>query len=308
MSKKILIYPHMPTLHMNDGGSVVQYNLAKILDEMNQNVMIFPRDGIKTENKIFNKFYNNEFLINDDVVVVYCEGTTGNPLGATNVVRWMLSVLGQNVPESWLETWDKKELVYYFNSETRFYKNLDDIGSIYKMLTAIYIDPCIKQTNFEKRNGTCYTFRKAQQIHKTGFSIIHPSNSFEITRDTKLTDYTEIFNQFKYFISYDSNTFLTIIATLCGCISIVYKVNEVTKKQWLNTTYAAEYLRHTGETDLYGVSYGQDDIDFAKSTIYLAKNQCDKIIKFNKEQTIIPFIHDINNFENMKNTIQNNYY
>ena len=49
-------------------------------------------------------------------------------------------------------------------------------------------------------------------------------------------------------------------------------------------------------------------MQYATDTIHLVKEQWDDILKFNKEKTIIPFIIDIQNFENMQNTIQNNYY
>jgi hypothetical protein len=307
MPKNILIYTHMPHFNLGDGGTTVQYNLAKILDELNQVVRIYPSSGIMLENPIFNKFYKNDFPIDDNVVVIYCEGTPGNPLGVKNVVRWMLSVLGQNVPYDYLLTWGKNELVYHFNSEPRFYNFPERINVMYKMLTSLYVNPELKQTNFDTRSGICYTIRKAPYIHKSGYSYVHPKNSFKIHEQSQ-SECIEIFNKFKWFISYDSNTFLTHMAAMCGCISVVYKVNGLSKKDWLKTTAAAEYLKHTGLENLYGIAYGQEEMQYAMDTIHLARTQWDEIIDYCKKETIIPFINDINNFENMQNTIQNNYY
>ena len=120
MVKNILIYTHMSNFSFEDGGTVVQYYLAQILEEYGHMVRIYPSSGIKTPNNIFSKFYNNDFPKDDNTVVIYCEGTQGNPLNAKNVVRWMLSELGQNVPYDWVNTWGKNELVYYFNSELKF--------------------------------------------------------------------------------------------------------------------------------------------------------------------------------------------
>ena len=116
----------MPKFDFKDGGTVVQYLLAKTLEEYGQNVKIYTT-GIKINNSIFNKFYDNDFPIDDNCVVIYCEGTIGNPLNAKNVVRWMLSKLGQNVPFSNLDSWDKNELVYYFCSEEKIANNLGDL-------------------------------------------------------------------------------------------------------------------------------------------------------------------------------------
>ena len=103
-----------------DGGINVQYNLCKILDDKGFNVRIFPSYGI-IENKLFNKFYNNDFPVNESVVI-YCEGVKGNPLKAKYVVRWVLSEMGKNVPYDFIKTWGKDELVYYFNHERKFEK------------------------------------------------------------------------------------------------------------------------------------------------------------------------------------------
>ncbi len=188
MNKNILIYTHMPRFNFKDGGTVVQYNLARILSNYKQNVKIYSHSGEKITNSIFSNFYNNDFPIDDNCVVIYCEGTPGNPLNAKNVVRWMLSVLGQNVPYDYLNTWSKNELVYHFNSEPRFDNEPEKIGIIYKMLTPIYLNPNIKKYNYEIREGFCYTLRKAHLIHKENLFIEHPPGSFEITRFHNIDD------------------------------------------------------------------------------------------------------------------------
>jgi hypothetical protein len=307
MQKNILIYTHMPQFSFIDGGTLCQYNLAKILDELGQNVRIYPTSGLIVKNSVFNKFYNNDFPIDNNAVVIYCEGTQGNPLNAKNVVRWMLSVLGQNVPYEWVNTWSKNELVYHFNSEPRFHTNPEKIGVFYKLLSSIYINSYLKQTNFGERDGICFTIRKAHRIHKNGFQSVHPNDSFNITTQTQM-ECIEIFNKYKWFISYDSNTFLTIMAALCGCISVVYKVDGLNKQEWIKTTAAVEYLKYKGLDNLYGIAYGQEDMQYAIDTIHLVKEQWDEILKFNNENTIVPFINDIQNFENMQNTIKNNYF
>jgi hypothetical protein len=298
----------MPNFDFNDGGTVVQYELAKTLEEYGQNVRIYTSSNIKTENSIFSKFYNNDFPIDDNVVVIYCEGTQGNPLNAPRVVRWMLSKLGQNVPFSYLDTWSKNELVYYFNSEEKIQNNSEKLGNIYKMLNVIFLHPLANNYNSKPRNGTCFTIRKAQQIHGTVPIFVHPPNSFEITRKNNQKQIINLFNKFKYFISYDSLTFLSAISAICGCISIIKKVDGLSKQSWLNTTAAAEYLKVNNEDMLYGIAYGADDLPNAINTLHMAKEQWLKIIKFLKEKYITKFIDDINNWDNMINTIETNFY
>jgi hypothetical protein len=297
----------MPNFSFINGGTVVQYLLAKTLEDYGQNIRIYPRSGIKTNNSIFSKFYDNDFPIDDNCVVIYCEGTQGNPLNATNVVRWMLSKLGQNVPYTRVNTWGKNELVYYFNSEEKIANNSDKLGNLYKMLNIIYIHPSVKNYNLKSRKGTCFTYRKQLLTHGKKTINIHPPNSFEITRKHKQLECIKIFNKHTYFISYDSITFLSVIAALCGCVSIVKKVSGLSKQDWLNTTAACAYLKESGENTLYGIAYGRDDLQNAIKTIHLAKQQWNRIVKFSKDKYIVSFISDINNFKNNINNVKNNF-
>jgi hypothetical protein len=219
----------------------------------------------------------------------------------------MLSELGKNVPYNFLNTWGKNELVYYFNSETKFVKNPEKMGNVYKLLSCLYINPCILNPILDIRNGSCYTIRKANCYSKK-IELIHPKASFKIMRNHNQEECIKFFYKYKYFFSYDPYTFLTIIAALCGCISIVNKIEGLNKQQWIETTAASEYVKSKGLDNLYGIAYGQEDIEYAEDTIHLVKEQWDDILNFNKEKTILPFINDIQNFENMQNTIENNYY
>jgi hypothetical protein len=305
MTKNILIYPHQ-AFNLADGGTTVQYYLAQLLKELGQHVKMYNSRGI-TSNSLFDNYYNDDFPIDDNTIVIYCEGIIGNPLNAKNVVRWMLSELGQNVLYESVNTWGKNELVYYFNSELKMSLQPEKKGNIYKMLTAIYLNPNIKNNNLNIRQRHCHTFRKTH-THKSDIFLIHANESFEITRDHTQEDYIQIFNNNELFISYDACTFLTIIAALCGCISVVYKVKEKTRRDWYNSYGTSDYMKYKGIDRLYGVAYGIEEIDWAKNTLHLVREQWDDIILFNKEHIVKSFINDIQNFENMENTIQNNYF
>ena len=306
--KNIIIYTHMSEFTFNDGGTIVEYLLAATFHKLGQNVRIYPGYGIKKPNPIFMDYYDNDFPIDDNAVVIYCEGTLGNPLNAKHVVRWMLSKLGQNVPYSHLNTWGKDELVYYFNSEEKIAKNPEKVGNIYKLLNVIYVNPLAVNHNLPTREGTCYTIRKLFETHGKNKQFVHPPNSFEITRAHTQEDYITIFNKYEYFISYDSITFLFVIAALCGCVSIVVKVDGLSKEDWLNTTSAAEYLKESGENTLYGIAYGADDLENAKSTLHLVKEQWNKIVNYSVNKCVLPFINEINNWDSNVNTLNNNFY
>jgi len=303
--KNIIILPHME-FNLADGGTTVQYELGKILDNMGMNVRIM--SSTKIDNSIFTKYYDDEENFKmDETLVIYCEGIHGNPLNAKYVVRWMLSELGKNAPYDWVNTWSKNELVYYFNSEKKFELIPELMGDIYKTLTCIYIDPLIKNNNSNLRSGCCHTLRKAH-MHKQLVQI-HPIKSFEITRNHTQEDYVKIFNEKQIFISYDPLTFLSIIAAMCGCVSVVVKLEGCSSQSdWLQTLYVGQYVREKKIERLYGIAYGLDDIVWARDTIHLVEDQWKDIMIFLKEKTIIPFLEDLKNIETLKNTVENNYF
>ena len=308
IKKNIIIYQHR-NFTLNDGGITVQYYLAELLDKYGIKVRIHQANHKIVHNNLFNNYYNNDFDLND-CIVIYCEGIVGNPLKAPYVVRWMLSELGKNVPYNYVDTWGKNELVYYFNSELKIQNNIDKLDDIYKFLTIIYINPEIKQINNDPRNdprlGFCHTYRKS--FYHININVLHPKNSFEITRNHTQDDYITFFNKYKYFVCYDPLTFLCIIAPLCGCISIVYPLDGMSKKEWLQTTGLNEYLKYKNDYNIYGVAYGnsQDEINYANNSLHLVKNQWNDIKSF-EIKYITKFINDINQFELMQNTIKNNF-
>jgi hypothetical protein len=288
------------------GGLVVQYQLCYVLESLGVNVKI--RAPNKIQNSIFNNYYNDDNDLDfEKTIVIYGETIEGNPMNAKYVIRWILAPLGFIVGPEIANTWGKNDLVYYFNTETKFSLQPEKIGSIYKLLNVIYINPYAKNINSNPRRGVCHTFRKSAEIHGK-VKYIHPIDSFEITREHTQMQCIALFNKFKTFVSYDSLTFLNVIAALCGCISIVYKVKGLNKQEWIMTTAASNFFKFKGHTNLFGIAYGLEDIPFAVNTLHLAPQQWKNILNYSKEKIVLPFVNDINNYQNMINTIQNNFY
>ena len=306
-TKNIIICPHIKYTE-GDGGINVMYYLAKKLDAIGKNVRIYPSFGA-IQNPHFNKFYNNDFDI-ADCIVIYCEGTIGNPLCARNSVRWMLSKLGQNVPYHDVNTWNPKEPVYYFNTELKIESSPHLKGSIYKLLPLLIIPPIFQNISIERiKDSSCFAIRKGNHMRKKGFDMIHPSNSFEIEIKHSHSELLHFFNTYETFFSYDPITFLNIMAVLCGCISVVVPMPDMNKDEWLKTTAGYGYLSSHNIESYYGIAYGFEELEWAKSTIHLAKKQWDDIIAYNNT-FFESFVEDLNHLEDgtLQNTIENNYF
>jgi len=309
-SKKLIIIYTRP-LDINCGGVVVLHNLAKLINDSNdENVYakLFVYNGLTYYNTFCSEFATLD-EINDNCIVVYPEGIKGNPLNAKNVVRWILLGLGKEMPHNQFIQWGKKDLVYYYNYETKFelVENLEKNGTVFKTLNTIYINPHIKRLNFNIRDRVCHTFRKANDL-KIHYQPFHPKNSFEITREHNQMDCVKIFNSCKIFICYDPFTFLVVISVLCGCVALVNKVDSLTKEEWLKTSSAYEFIKKRGVNNLFGIAYGIEDLPFAVSTLHLARQQWENIMNYSKDVLTLSFINDINNFENILNTVENNFY
>jgi hypothetical protein len=288
----ILVYTINP-FSFTCGGIVVQYELCRIIDNMGINVRIRAPDNIC--NSIFSKFYQNDFDIKN-TLVIYGETIEGNPLNAPYVMRWILAPLGIIVDKDIYKTWGKNDLVYYFNDDQIFSNNKAMMGIKYKSLTSIYINSLIKNYNNPLRKGYCHTFRKSHYHKKLLYS--HPHNSFEINKEHKMIDFINIFNKHEIFISYDPLTFLNVIAAICGCISVIIKVDGIPNQlEWLKTTAIYSYAKSKGITKMYGIAYGIGEIDWARKTKHLAFNQWIDIKKYLR-----------NNFKNAENTIQKIFF
>jgi len=186
-------------------------------------------------------FYNRK-----KTIVVYPEGIYGNFLHAKNVIRYFLNY-------------------YQFEGDLNAY-SLDDVFICYRQFfNCASLNPqklCVtfsyfnnqlyRQFNFGKRDGSCFFIRK-------GKDRLDLPNSFDgpIIDSLRESEKVEILNTKKYCYLYDTQTFYSYIAAVCGCIPIV--VPEPGKTR-------ADYV---GENDIsYGVAYGDDEeeIQYAIST------------------------------------------
>ena len=97
--------------------------------------------------------------------------------------------------------------------------------------------------------------------------FIHPQNSIEL-KYKNLDDLIEIFNNTKYFYTYDPLTFLVPIASLCGCIPIIVPFGDIETKEEI---YQEKYM-------IYGSAYGdsEEQIKYAIETRHKVREEFEK--------------------------------
>lgn len=187
--------------------------------------------------------------VDDDTIVVYPEVIIGNPLAAKHVVRWFL-----NKP--------RYPSIYIGDPP---YSN-DDLFICYREIFNDYtLNPTCRQvtlqhfnyelykrTNYGHREGNCFIVRKGcdrEDLPETVPGIILDKLPDE--------EKVKVMNQCEYCYSFDTQTFYSTIAAICGCVSIV--IPEPGKRR-------ADYLAE-GEKG-WGIAYGvsPEEIEFAQRT------------------------------------------
>jgi len=205
-----------------------------------------------------------------DCIVIYPEIAFGNPLRATNVVRWLLHNPGHHTGK-----------VYYGRGEI-YYRYADfciqefnypgsETADLILRIQYIPIDQYREQPQdrARERAGTAYCLRKGRgrpPIHDTAGSILIDGKSH--------AEIAATFKSVKQFISYDPYTHYSYFAAIAGCESIVAPLENTTKEQWKPNV-----------ADRYGLAYGFDDLEFARATRPLALERQMLLDRESKQRT-----------------------
>ncbi len=301
---KIIIYT-FDNSDKSSGGINVLHTLYDILT----------RKGYNVVNYIYPTNMNTIKIDKDNDISIYPEIIDYNPFGTKKVIRWILAEIGFNKSKDVYKSWGKNDLVYYYNKEKKFEDNPEKIGTIYKQLAILVYSDKIKNFNHKQRKNMCHMFRKSH-LHSE-INYIHDSDSFEITNQNQ-DECIKIFNQYEYFISYDPLTFFSIIAGVCGCVSIVYPIKGMTKTEWLKKTIYWDYLEKNNINNMYGIAWGKEDIEYARSTLHLLPELMNNIKKYIDNTGTQTFLKDLDKYLNLENsnlencnlenTVHNNYY
>jgi hypothetical protein len=111
------------------------------------------------------------------------------------------------------------------------------------------------------------------------------SNGYEhIEHRNSSIEYIQYFQNKDYFLSFDPFTFISIIASLCGCTSVIKKIDSLTFNEWVN-----------GDPfNKYGIAYGHDGIQYALETQHLLFQHITEMYNENTNN-IINFLNSIEN-------------
>lgn len=202
-----MISIYSPGYKENIGGIVVLYKLNDILSKNNIESQII-RDGICD-------------------YVIYPEIIKDNPFKAKHILRYNLYY-----------TKDRHKDFTVFYSEEFYIKGYP---KIFMPIIDVNFD-VFKNLN-KNRSGEVFLIGKRKKLEKN-IKLCHPKTTVEINRKLTLREYSWIFNSVDKFICYDTNSFITISAALCGCKVMVVPYKGCTSDMFF-------------KIQPYGVDYGE---------------------------------------------------
>ena len=185
-------------------------------------------------------------FISDDTIVVYPDMMYGNILKAKNIVRWLLYF---NRFKNNVNAYGKDDLFFCYREIFNDYQ----LNPKCRMLYFQNFDfELYKQTNYGERLGCCYVVRKGINRNDLPENFNGP-----VIDNWSEEDKVKALNKYKFCYFYDTQTFYTAIAAVCGCIPIIVMEPGKIKEDYLGY----------GEYPL-GVAYGDtvSEIEYAEKT------------------------------------------
>jgi hypothetical protein len=268
------------------GGSIATHKLAYELAERGHNVYIFnspfyahknihiiPTEAFPNDDGWNSTFNWEGFSFNPErTISVYTQITWGNPFGVKHVARW---ILHDYDPEIW-KTYGNNEI--FFNYGT--FKTPEGIEQ--KRLTSFdYGTDFYKNMNKGSRKGFGHILHKFTPSWGKEFLEHFGSTEIPNYHGKNGLDYLiEEFNKYEYVMTFDSKTYLTTAAALCGTKSIILNPDSQVSPM---------EFRYKNPIQLYGVAYGFNDIKYANSTIDFVKGNLLELER-NDKKTVDNFI------------------
>lgn len=267
--KKYIIWTFDYVEHI--GGIVVLHLLGKKLRDRGCEVYMYcnrTTDGLSTiDGDGVNK-------IKDESWIIYPEIVHGNPLGGKNIIRWVLCDVEYHGGNS--DTWGGGDVVYKFSE---FFKVRDGIKVSDELLRIFdsRVDFFKNENVNGERNISCHLYRKCRGVDSLN---VHREDS--VCVDNLCDDFNklkEVLNSTDIFISYDTRTYYSIIAALCGATSIIVP----------DPKYSREEYMVKNPLFKYGIAYGLDDIEWAIQTRHRVRDymiECEKVFDISVDEFI----------------------
>ena len=201
--------------------------------------------------------------VDDDTIVVYPEVVFGNPLGAKHVVRWFLNKNRFTEEYEEGQPYGEDDMFICYRDVFNDYQ----LNPTCRQVTLRHFNyDLYKRWNYGYREGSCFIIRKGW--NRPDLPPTVPGEVLDYLPEEKKV---EVMNKCRYCYSFDTQTFYSNIAAICGCVSIVIPEPGKTRADYLSS----------GEKG-WGVAFGiePEEVEFARNT---TPNLVEEIEAYKKE-------------------------
>ena len=255
---KIIVYS--PAYQQASGGIVVLHKLVDLLIKQGFDAGFFiPGKAAITEvegsgftinpNNKWNGFTIDEIDKANDIVV-YPEIVHSNPLEVKRVVRYILNA--PYVTKTRIPTWGKDDSWIYYSKKFYDGNKPEVILNIQDAKLNSFFDKGMPRSS---RPYDCFTYRKNND-KVNELNIIHGKDAIEFGFNMTDEYLIKVFNSCKRFYCYDTESYLPLLASLCGCDAIVVPTKTSNREDVMDKQLCMKY----------GVAYGVDEIELARET------------------------------------------
>jgi len=126
-----------------------------------------------------------------------------------------------------------------------------------------------------QRKGRCYLIKGEEYV--TNRPLYHTSLDTNIDNywtygEDKMRYLAKVFNEHEVFFTYNTQTFISVLAALCGCISVIIPYPSTSKEKLSNFPQ-----------NKYGIAYGFEDVQHSIDTLHLVKENVQNCLLDNRK-------------------------
>ncbi len=240
---KILVYA--PDFTLAYGGVIALHKLCAMLRGRGVDAAIWSsgNGGTHYGNPVANGHTDPA-----DCCVIYPEIVSGNPLGARKVVRWLLNEPGRIGGDGIYEPSDL--VVTYAAMFARRYPQAEDLY-VFDLFPEWIHDA---NPDHAQRHGAFFVTRKgAHKRHGEIAAWIDANASELLPHDQEPPLFGFYARHREHFYCYDTATFLSVHAVLCGCPSTVVPDAGVSAEEWRAKHWLFKFAVGYSLDDKYGI-------------------------------------------------------
>lgn len=247
----------------NRGHNVYVFNEPYYKHE---NISEIPTTKVSFDNGWWGQFSWEGFSFPlDKTVSIYTQNTWSNPFNTIHNCRW---ILHDYSPDQW-NSYGKEDIIYNYAGF-----EIPENVKQEKLTVLDYNEDKFSNLGRPNRKGFCHLIHKFTP--DWGYDYLKNFGSFDISNwfERGGFEYLQnILNDYEYLLTFDYKTYISVIATLCGCKVILLNPDK-------NVTPIDFKIRNP--IQMFGIAYGWDDIGWANKTVNLCRENIENLKQSDK--------------------------